>query len=255
MANCAVAWPRDNPSMPKRVELLVTCEHGGKGVPPLFVDLFAGAGSLLDSHRGWDAGALELARRFALHFEAPLLASTVTRLLVDLNRSEDNPTLFSSLTTELDDSARFALLGRYYHPYRQRVIREVQQFLKQGATVLHLSVHTFTPSFDGEIRDLDIGLLYDPSRQDESRIVSQWSTELGRCLGVGWKVRHNQPYHGKMDGVAESMRSLFPEPDYIGIELEVNQKFPLNELVEWENIQQDLVISFDRAVHRVRNES
>ena len=62
--------------------LLVTCEHGGNRVPKRYRRLFAGWESVLASHRGYDPGALTLARELARAFDAPLVASTVTRLLV-----------------------------------------------------------------------------------------------------------------------------------------------------------------------------
>ena len=65
--------------------LLVTCEHGGNQVPREYRPLFRGHGSLLRSHRGYDAGSLRMARELAGHFRATLLHSETTRLLVDLN--------------------------------------------------------------------------------------------------------------------------------------------------------------------------
>ena len=45
--------------------LLITCEHGGNRVPHAYRNLFASASRLLQSHRGYDAGALALAREIA----------------------------------------------------------------------------------------------------------------------------------------------------------------------------------------------
>jgi len=67
--------------------LLVTCEHGGNHVPPRYRRLFRDLQGPLKTHRGYDLGVLVMAREMSESFEAPLVASTVTRLLVDLNRS------------------------------------------------------------------------------------------------------------------------------------------------------------------------
>jgi predicted N-formylglutamate amidohydrolase len=67
--------------------LLITCEHGGNSVPPRWRPLFRGHRALLDSHRGWDPGALPIARALAREMNAPLIYSTISRLLVELNRS------------------------------------------------------------------------------------------------------------------------------------------------------------------------
>ena len=70
---------------------LITCEHGGNRVPAPYRRLFRGRRALLDSHRGYDPGALVMARALAAAFTAPLVTSTVSRLLIDLNRSTGHP--------------------------------------------------------------------------------------------------------------------------------------------------------------------
>src|SRR5258708_4265355 len=77
---------------------LITCEHGGNRIPAPYRALFRGSRALLDTHRGYDAGALVMARELARAFKAPLVSSTVSRLLVDLNRSVGHPQLFSPAT-------------------------------------------------------------------------------------------------------------------------------------------------------------
>ena len=56
---------------------------GCSAIPAPYRDLFHAHQALLDSHRGYDPGALILARALATAFAAPLVASTVSRLLVD----------------------------------------------------------------------------------------------------------------------------------------------------------------------------
>ena len=73
--------------------LVITCEHGGNRIPRPYRDLFQAHQALLDTHRGFDPGALIMARELATAFAAPLVASTVSRLLVDLNRSIGHPRL------------------------------------------------------------------------------------------------------------------------------------------------------------------
>ena len=99
--------------------LVITCEHGGREVPRDYAALFAGRDAVLASHRGWDAGALELARDLAAAFGAPLYAATTTRLLVDLNRSIGHRQLFSEITRPLSPAHRLEIVERYYRPHRQ----------------------------------------------------------------------------------------------------------------------------------------
>jgi predicted N-formylglutamate amidohydrolase len=97
---------------------LVTCEHGGAGIPARYRRLFAGKASLLRSHRGFDRGALPLARAVARAFGAPCIESRTSRLLVDLNRSQHHPKLFSEVTKQLSPEERDTLLARHYTPHR-----------------------------------------------------------------------------------------------------------------------------------------
>jgi predicted N-formylglutamate amidohydrolase len=55
-------------------------------VPRRWRGLFEGAEEVLASHRGWDPGAFDLARRLARLLDVPLIAHHITRLLMDVNR-------------------------------------------------------------------------------------------------------------------------------------------------------------------------
>ena len=94
----------------RRWSVVVTAEHGGNEVPAEYRTLFRSRTKLLASHRGWDPGTLDLARRLAAAFGAPLVAATTTRLLVDLNRSPHNPRAFSEITRLRRSNAPDALV-------------------------------------------------------------------------------------------------------------------------------------------------
>ena len=101
--------------------LFVTCEHAGNVVPQEYAPLFVGHEHLLPTHRGWDPGALLLAREMAERFGAPLYYDETTRLLADLNRSVGTPDLHSEATRHLGKAERRRLLETYYFPHRRRV--------------------------------------------------------------------------------------------------------------------------------------
>ena len=155
--------------------MLVTCEHGGNRVPKEYRALFAGRKSLLATHRAYDPGALALARELARAFDAPLVASTVTRLLIELNRSPGHPQLYSELTRALPPSEKARIVARYYEPYRREVEQRVAQATAARRRVIHISAHSFVPVLNGSTRNADIGLLYDPARADERALCARWS--------------------------------------------------------------------------------
>lgn len=207
--------------MPKaEPTLLVTCEHGGHRVPREIRALFAGHEALLASHRGWDPGALDVARKLASAFGASLLAATTTRLLVDLNRSPHNPAVFSKLVRSLPRTARLDLLERHHRPHWDRVRAAIAQ---TPGTTVHVGVHSFTPLWRGAIRRFAVGILYDPGRRRERLFASDWQQRLREQL-VDRRVRRNAPYRGDSDGLTAAMRREFSADRYLGLELELNQE-------------------------------
>lgn len=227
--------------------VLISCEHGGNQVPEPCRQLFAGHEELLATHRGWDIGILPLARRFASGLKAPLQAAEVTRLLVDLNRSLHNRTLWSEFTRELPAAEQQRLLQCYYHPFRQAVEREVAARLAAGERLLHLAVHSFTPVLRGTVRNAEIGLLYDPASAGEQGFCRQWQQALQQ-RAPQLRIRRNYPYRGSSDSVGKALRRQFGSERYLALELEVNQALPLGPPAAWERIQQDLLETFRQVL-------
>lgn len=227
-------------------QLLITCEHGGNEVPKEYKFLFCDAQELLKTHRGYDPGALDLAREIADRFQAELQFSTLTRLLVDLNRSLTSRSLFSSLSKALPAAAKEQLLNQVYYPYRTAVEKSIAQ-KSLAQPVLHLSIHSFTPIWKGEKRKGDIGLLYDSQKQDESLFCKKWQQRISQ-ENKGFIVRRNYPYLGRADGFTTSLRVRYPK-NYLGIEVEVNQQYPLNGGKRWETLKQLVVHSLEEICH------
>lgn len=227
--------------------LLITCEHGGRRVPPRYRPLFAEHGALLRTHRGWDFGALQLAREMAAAFAAPLHASTTTRLLIDLNRSIGHRQLYSEATRALGAAERAEIADRYHRPHRDRVLADVRRASALGRRTLHIASHSFTPVWDGAMRDADIGLLYDPARPGERRLAARWRKALvQRCPGL--RVRRNYPYAGRSDGLTALLRRLHPDEAYVGIELEVNQRHVLRGGRAWAVLRCALIDTLREAL-------
>ena len=225
---------------------LVTCEHGGNRVPASLRPVFRDSRVLLATHRGFDPGALVMARQLATAFAAPLVTSTVSRLVVDLNRSIGHPHLFSKATRNTSQATRASILDQYYQPYRTEVERLVAQAVARGRRVVHVSSHSFTPVLDGTVRSADVGLLYDPARRGEVELCARWKQSLA-ARAPTLRVRRNYPYAGKGDGLTAYLRRRFPPAAYVGIELEVNQHIVLAAGRPWAALRGTLVDSFHIA--------
>jgi predicted N-formylglutamate amidohydrolase len=227
--------------------LVFTCEHGGRGVPEPYAGLFADHQALLDSHRGWDPGALQLGRQMADSFGAPLFASTTTRLLVDLNRSLGHRELHSEIGRGLTRAQKERLVTEHYRPHREAVECEIARRVARKETVIHIASHSFTPVFNGTERRADVAWLYDPRRSGETSLAQRWQAALAHrapCL----RLRRNYPYQGRSDGLASLLRKRHPDTAYVGIELEVNQRFVLQGGARWKSLRSDLVESLEAAL-------
>jgi predicted N-formylglutamate amidohydrolase len=231
-----------------RAIVVVTCEHGGNRIPSECADLFRGWTRVLVSHRGHDPGALVMARELASALHAPLVAATVSRLVVDLNRTLSNRSAWSDATRHLSMADKECIAARYYFPYRNRVDVLVGSAVAAGHRVIHLSSHSFTPVLDGEVRNADIGLLYDPARSGEVAIASRWKAALAEA-SPGLRVRRNYPYAGRNDGLTSSLRRRFPASRYVGIELEVNQAIVLGPARPWRHLRRAMVSSLQAVLH------
>ena len=222
--------------------LVISCEHGGRDVPPAYAALFRGHEALLDTHRGWDPGALDLAQQMADAFAVPLHAATTTRLLIDLNRSIGHRQLYSEFTRGLDRVRREAIVRDHYRPHRDAVETRIGQLIEAGCRVIHVASHSFTPSLNGVVRRADLAWLYDPRRPGEVRLAGQWLAAVA-ALAPGLALRRNYPYQGRGDGLTALLRTRHGDTDYVGIELEVNQRFVAAGGQPWQAVRTALIES------------
>jgi predicted N-formylglutamate amidohydrolase len=131
--------------------------------------------------------------------------------------------VFSAYTRSLPAAEREAALTAHYWPHRAAVERAVAGAVDAGEPVLHVSAHSFTPVLRGEVRNCDVGFLYDPRQRDEVRFVEAWYAALA-AAAPGLVLRRNYPYSGVSDALVTHLRRRYAARGYTGIELEVNQK-------------------------------
>jgi predicted N-formylglutamate amidohydrolase len=202
--------------------VLLTCEHASHRLPARQA-LDAGERAVLRSHWGWDIGAWALTRALSLRLGATAIGGRWSRLLVDLNRRADDPTLVReavggrrlSWNRGLASRELERRLSRFHLPYHAEVERLICRHLVRGIRPLLLSVHTFTPRLDGRRRPYDFGVLFDSDRRLALR--------LGRSLRrAGFRVRYNQPYSG-LAGMMYSVDRHGSHHELPCLELEGNQ--------------------------------
>lgn len=203
------------------LRLILTCEHASNKVPEKYTHLFDQA--TLNTHRGYDIGAAYIYDFLRAKFNCYAQHGDYSRLLIELNRSTHHHHLFSEFSKKLSGDERKTLIAQIYLPYQTKLIKEIE---KAKNPILHISVHSFTPVLNDIERNADIGLLYDPKKSEEKIFCRTWQHWLS--LNSPYRVRLNYPYRGNNDGLTSLLRKQFPQ-NYMGIELEINQKLLLRK--------------------------
>ncbi len=223
------------------MKLFLSCEHGGNRVPENYKFLFVNASQLLETHRGYDKGAIELYNSLKLTGFDFAISNEITRLLVDFNRSLHRRSLFSEFSGVLRKDEKLTILNKYYLPYRNLFRENAIKMAESGEFVFHISVHAFTPVLNGIERNADIGILYNPSHGIEKSLATKWKKEL-KFIFPDFKIRYNYPYLGKTDGHVAPLRKLLGK-NYAGIEFELNSKH--SESIE---VREGIVQSFKELI-------
>ena len=156
----------------------------------------------------------------AVHFKAPIVLGKFSRLLIDLNRNHQHKHAFSAVTKILPRSEREQIIAIYHRPHWEKIQLMIDKKIANGFSVIHLGVHSFTPILNGELRNAEIGILYDSRRKSEAKLAIAWQRFLRNQSD--FRVRRNYPYNGMYDGMTSNLRKRYPESQYRGFELEVN---------------------------------
>lgn len=190
---------------------LITCDHASNHVPD-----WVGGGSLgIDSadmarHIAYDVGAAGLARALGEHLNSPVIESHFSRLVIDANRGEDDPTLLMRLYdgTIIPANRRAGAvelierLDRLYRPYHAAY---ADLAARRDDTVI-LAIHSFTPCLRGRApRPWHVGVLYSHLDDRLSKpLIARLQAEPDLCIG------DNEPYAGHLPGDAIDRHALQP---------------------------------------------
>lgn len=184
-----------------RVVLL--CEHASHRIPPEFCGLGLSDADRL-SHAAWDPGARNLTLELSKALDAPVVASTVSRLVYDCNRPPEAASAIPEKSeliavpgnVGLTQAQRDARKVVAYDPFCAAVSKVVNQ--RRADTVI-VTVHSFTPVYFGTPRTVELGLLHD----EDSRLVDAMLNYVERIPHR--RTERNEPY-GPADGVTHSLR-------------------------------------------------
>jgi predicted N-formylglutamate amidohydrolase len=181
--------------------LVIVCDHAGNAFPPGYGTLGLPA-EQLKRHIAYDIGAAEVTRALARRLGVPAVLSRYSRLLIDLNRGDDDPTLIMRLSDgaivpgnrHLDAVEREKRLALYYRPYHRTVAQVLDGCLATGVPPVVLSIHSFTESWKGTPRPWHVGILWDKDQRLARRLLDAFYASHELIVG------DNEPYTGRLRG-------------------------------------------------------
>ena len=184
---------------------VLACEHASNYVPRVLDSLGLDAQALA-SHIAWDPGALALAERLSATFDAPLVASRVSRLVYDCNRPPDGAGIVEVSESRevpgnrgLQESEVAARVDEVYQPFHAALAAAIAARAGRARPPVLLTIHSFTPVYLGRRREVEIGVLPDADARFADCLL-----RLDAAV-AGFDVRRNQPY-GPGDGVTHTLR-------------------------------------------------
>ncbi len=175
---------------------VLVCDHASRRIPAQYGDIGLTEAER-SSHIAWDPGALAISEQLVTLLDAPLVASTVSRLVIDANRDPAAPNLIWTLSEatriaaneNLSDEERQFRINAYHQPYHDAVDQVLGARKSSGRKAILVCIHSFTPVFLGQSRPWPIGLIHGKdihfTRALRDALVADEPT-----LNVGW----NEPY-------------------------------------------------------------
>jgi predicted N-formylglutamate amidohydrolase len=182
--------------------MLIIADHAKRSMPDKYGRLGLPA-SEFDRHIAYDIGIEMVTRKLCALTGAPAVLGGFSRLLIDPNRGEDDPTLIRQIydgavvpgNYPMSDAERSLRLETYFRPYHDAVGSMMASVAgKSGRAPFIVSMHSFTPVMQGRPRPWHVGILWDSDDRAVRPIIEMLSAD--QALTVG----DNQPYDGALRG-------------------------------------------------------
>ncbi len=175
--------------------ILFLCDHASNRLPNGALGLDP---MLLSTHIAYDIGAAAVTRALAGAYAAPAFLGGWSRLLIDLNRGADDPTIVMKLSDgsiipgnrDADGAEIARRIAAYHAPYHAAISATLD---RMGSGAVVISMHSFTPAWKGRPRPWEVGVLYDRDRRLADPLMA-------RLNEAGFVVGDNEPYSGALEG-------------------------------------------------------
>lgn len=204
--------------------LLFLCDHASNKVPSRYGDLGLPK-PLFETHIAYDIGAADVTVALAEAYGAAAVLGGVSRLLIDLNRGPDDPTLVMKLSdgsiipgnAKADGREVARRLEQFHAPYHAAIRNEMARIASQGCgQPILISIHSFTPSWKKVARPWEVGVLYGADRRLAGPL-------MGHLAAAGFTVGDNEPYTGALEG--DTLDTHGTRTGHVNVLVEIRQDF------------------------------
>lgn len=197
-------------------DILIIADHASNHVPE-DIDLAIDK-KLLHNHIAVDIGVREVSGILVEKFPISAIRARQSRLVIDLNRDEDNPDAIPRISDThkiagniIDDEHRKARVDRFHKPYHEKI----EQILQVKKPKLILSLHSFTDDLKGDPntkRPWEIGVLYGEHEETSKKAITILN-------GYGLYVGDQLPYSGKLLNYTMDRHAEALNIPYFGVEM------------------------------------
>ncbi len=178
---------------------VILCDHATNTLPPEYGTLGLDAAQM-NRHIAYDIGALGVARELGRRLQSTVISSCFSRLLIDPNRGEDDPTLIMQISdgalvpgnVRVDEDERSRRIARYFVPYHAAIAHEIDAMLDRSVIPIIASIHSFTENWRGVPRKWHAAVLWDK----DPRLAVPLLRELRERTGL--EIGDNEPYTGHL---------------------------------------------------------
>jgi predicted N-formylglutamate amidohydrolase len=202
MTRIALFQPFEIVEGSRRRGIVLVADHAGRAVPDEYGDLGLPP-SEFERHIAYDIGVENVTRRLAAALDAPAVMARFSRLLIDPNRGEEDPTMIRQLYDGTVIAANYPMspeererrLELFYRPYHDAVGSLISSVVEEtGAAPFVFSIHSFTPVMQGVRRPWHVGILWDSDPRAPVAMMEMLAAD--KTLVVG----DNEPYDGALRG-------------------------------------------------------
>jgi predicted N-formylglutamate amidohydrolase len=181
--------------MANKLPLLIIVDHASNFIPPKYKNLGLPK-NLSESHIAYDLNILNLSKCINSHLKSEIVYGEYSRLVIDLNRGKNDPTLIPSISDKKLITGNIGINSKelnyrkifFYNHYHSRI----EKIINTKEIKLIISMHSFNPYFKGKKRNTEIGILSNKDRRYSDLLIKQMTKSKK------YKIGDNIPYNGDL---------------------------------------------------------